>query len=64
MGQGGGHGSPSLRHKGRTRWFQLQRIGNDQSGVYPPRGVESVAGEVIENSVEMRDDRLSEHKHA
>ena len=64
MGQGGGHGSPSLSQKCWTRWFQLQQIGNDPSPVCPPRGVERVDGEEIKNTVEMRDDRLSEHRHA
>ena len=64
MGQRGGHGFPSLRHKGCTRWFQLQKIGNNQSRVCPQRGVERVAGEGIENAVKMQDDRLSDHRHA
>ena len=64
MGQGCGHGYPSLRHKFRTRWFHLQKIGYDHSWVYPPHRVERVAGEGTENAVEMRDDRLSDQRHA
>ena len=63
MVQGGGHGSPSLRHKGWTRWFQLQQIGNNKSWVCPPRKVERVAGEGIKNAVEMGEDQLLDHRH-
>ena len=37
------------------------KIGNYQSRVCHPRGVERVAGEGIKNAVEMGDDQLSDH---
>ena len=38
--------------------------GDDPYRVYPPRGVERLAGEGIVHAVEMRDDRLSDGRHA
>ena len=38
--------------------------GDDPYRVYPPRGVERVAGEGIPHAAEIRDNRLSDVRHA